>query len=58
MPKKYTYKNQKTGNTKITINLDEEQFEILQRLAKRQRFEIDTLLERWIKRLIADGAIG
>ncbi len=57
MPKKYEYKSDRAGDTRVRIRLSNEQYEALTKLAKRYRMETDDLLDRWIKRLIADRAL-
>lgn len=57
MPKKYEYKSDKSGDTRVRIRLSEEQYIALTAIAKRNKIEIDDLLDRWIKRLIADRAL-
>ena len=53
MPKKYEYKH---GNneTKVRIILNDEQYSRLEDIAKRHNMSVDQVVERYIKRCIAD----
>ena len=54
MPKKYDYKKMQNNQTRVRINLNDEQYDQLEKIAKRYRLSIDDLLDRYIKRCIAD----
>ncbi len=54
MPKKYDYKKMPNKQTRVRINLNDVQYEQLEKIAKRYKLSIDDLLDRYIKRCIAD----
>lgn len=55
MPKKYDYKkNTGSDQTRVRIMLSDEQLDQLQKIAKRHKLSVDDLLDRYIKRCIAD----
>lgn len=55
MPKKYEYKtDKKSSDTRMRITLSKEQYDQLVLIARRHQMEADDLLERYIKRMIAD----
>ena len=55
MPKKYDYKkNTGSDQTRVRIMLSVEQFAQLEKIAKRHKLSVDDLLDRYIKRCIAD----
>jgi hypothetical protein len=55
MPKKYEYKtDKKSADTRVRITLSKEQYNQLVLIAKRHQMDADDLLERYIKRMIAD----
>ena len=57
MPKKYDYKkNTGSEQTRVRIMLSDEQFNQLEKIAKRHKISVDNLLDRYIKRCIADRA--
>lgn len=55
MPKKYDYKkNTGSDQTRVRIMLSVDQFQQLEKTAKRFKISVDDLLDRYIKRCIAD----
>jgi len=55
MSKKYDYKkNTASEQTRVRIMLSDEQLDQLQKIAKRHKISVDNLLDRYIKRCIAD----
>lgn len=54
MPKKYDYKQQNNNQTRVRMHLSQEQYDALDAIAKRYNMTVDDLLDRYIKRCIAD----
>lgn len=56
MPKKYEYKTQKNGDIRVQIYLNPDQYAQLEKHAKYNQMDVSSMLDRWIKRFIADRA--